>query len=187
MAGRTAVSNRGRGRDGGFQVPSSLPRPSSAIWSPASGSRWSRPSASSFLRLFSFWLQRHCSRATAKIRTCKALCSGAYGAAIGTILGACILLGRIAIGDWLTLLIGAVSLAASFPLEGKQSLVHRSNRSSRAHCVSDPATGMGNDQITVLSPASHEAACSAGIEGGGHRSNARCGNTAPQYVPGAPL
>jgi len=27
---------------------------------------------------------------------------GAYGAAIGTILGACVLLGRIAIGDWLT-------------------------------------------------------------------------------------
>jgi chromate transporter len=35
---------------------------------------------------------------------------GAYGAAIGTILGACILLGRIAIGDWLTILIGLVSL-----------------------------------------------------------------------------
>ena len=39
---------------------------------------------------------------------------GAYGAAIGTILGACILLGRIAIGDWLTVLIGAVSLAVLF-------------------------------------------------------------------------
>ena len=39
---------------------------------------------------------------------------GAYGAAIGTILGACILLGRIAIGDWLTALIGAVSLAILF-------------------------------------------------------------------------
>jgi chromate transporter len=36
---------------------------------------------------------------------------GAYAAAIGTILGACILLGRIAIGDWLTALIGAASLA----------------------------------------------------------------------------
>jgi len=30
----------------------------------------------------------------------------AYAAAIGTILGACVLLGRIAIGDWLTVLIG---------------------------------------------------------------------------------
>lgn len=35
---------------------------------------------------------------------------GAYAAAIGTILGACILLGKIAIGDWLTALIAAVSL-----------------------------------------------------------------------------
>jgi chromate transporter len=34
---------------------------------------------------------------------------GTYGAAIGTILGACLLLGRIAIGDWLT---AAVALAA---------------------------------------------------------------------------
>ena len=36
---------------------------------------------------------------------------GAYGAAIGTILGACVLLGQIAIGDWLTALIAAASLA----------------------------------------------------------------------------
>src|SRR5229473_1063558 len=39
---------------------------------------------------------------------------GAYAAAIGTILGACILLGRIAVGDWLTALIGLVSLAVLF-------------------------------------------------------------------------
>jgi chromate transporter len=39
---------------------------------------------------------------------------GAYGAAIGTILGACILLGKIAIGDWLTILIGLVSLIVLF-------------------------------------------------------------------------
>ena len=39
---------------------------------------------------------------------------GAYAAAIGTILGASVLLGRIAIGDWLTLLIGVVSLALLF-------------------------------------------------------------------------
>ena len=39
---------------------------------------------------------------------------GAYAAAIGTILGACILLGRIAIGDWLTVGIGIVSLAVLF-------------------------------------------------------------------------
>ena len=39
---------------------------------------------------------------------------GAFGAAIGTILGACVLLGRIAIGDWLTALIGLASLAVLF-------------------------------------------------------------------------
>src|SRR5207248_1833286 len=39
---------------------------------------------------------------------------GAYAAAIGTILGACVLLGRIAIGDWLTALVALGSLAALF-------------------------------------------------------------------------
>jgi chromate transporter len=39
---------------------------------------------------------------------------GAYAAAIGTILGACVLLGKIAIGDWLTALIGLVSLVVLF-------------------------------------------------------------------------
>jgi chromate transporter len=39
---------------------------------------------------------------------------GAYAAAIGTILGACVLLGRIAIGDWVTIAIGVVSLAILF-------------------------------------------------------------------------
>lgn len=39
---------------------------------------------------------------------------GAYGAAIGTILGASVLLGRIAIGDWLTVLIAIVSLGVLF-------------------------------------------------------------------------
>src|SRR5262252_4290672 len=39
---------------------------------------------------------------------------GAYAAAIGTILGACVLLGKIAIGDWLTVLIAAGSLGVLF-------------------------------------------------------------------------
>ena len=39
---------------------------------------------------------------------------GAYAAAIGTILGACVLLGKIAIGDWLTALIALGSLALLF-------------------------------------------------------------------------
>jgi chromate transporter len=40
----------------------------------------------------------------------KGFVKGAYAAAIGTILGACVLLGKIAIGDWLTALIAVVSL-----------------------------------------------------------------------------
>ena len=39
---------------------------------------------------------------------------GAYAAAIGTILGACFLLGKIAIGDWLTAAIGVLALGALF-------------------------------------------------------------------------
>ena len=39
---------------------------------------------------------------------------GAYGAAIGTILGACVLLSKIAIGDWLTVLIAICSLVVLF-------------------------------------------------------------------------
>jgi chromate transporter len=39
---------------------------------------------------------------------------GAYAAAIGTILGASVLLARIAIGDWLTILIGLASLVVLF-------------------------------------------------------------------------
>jgi chromate transporter len=39
---------------------------------------------------------------------------GAYAAAIGTILGACVLLGKVAIGDWLTVAIGVVSLGVLF-------------------------------------------------------------------------
>jgi len=39
---------------------------------------------------------------------------GAYAAAIGTILGACVLLGRIAIGDWLTALVALGSLIVLF-------------------------------------------------------------------------
>src|SRR5262244_1706110 len=39
---------------------------------------------------------------------------GAFAAAIGTILGACVLLGRIAIGDWLTALVALASLVVLF-------------------------------------------------------------------------
>jgi chromate transporter len=54
-------------------------------------------------------LARH--RANANVQ---GFVKGAYAAAIGTILGACILLGRIAIGDWVTALICLASLAILF-------------------------------------------------------------------------
>jgi len=44
----------------------------------------------------------------------KGFVKGAYAAAIGTILGAAVLLGKIAIGDWLTILIAAASLVVLF-------------------------------------------------------------------------
>jgi chromate transporter len=47
-------------------------------------------------------------------RNVQGFVKGAYAAAIGTILGACVLLGRIAIGDWLTILIALVALVALF-------------------------------------------------------------------------
>jgi chromate transporter len=47
-------------------------------------------------------------------RSVQGFVKGAYAAAIGTILGACVLLGRIAIGDWLTVLIGLTALVTLF-------------------------------------------------------------------------
>jgi chromate transporter len=46
--------------------------------------------------------------------TVQGFIKGAYAAAIGTILGACILLARIAIGDWLTALVALTSLLVLF-------------------------------------------------------------------------
>src|SRR5215813_9854924 len=47
-------------------------------------------------------------------RNVQGFVKGAYAAAIGTILGACVLLGKIAIGDWLTVLVALLSLAVLF-------------------------------------------------------------------------
>jgi chromate transporter len=47
-------------------------------------------------------------------RNLQGFIKGAYAAAIGTILGACVLLGRIAIGDAFTTVIGLASLVALF-------------------------------------------------------------------------
>ncbi|WP_143199702.1 chromate efflux transporter [Bradyrhizobium sp. NAS80.1] len=72
---------------------------------------------------------------------------GAYAAAIGTILGACVLLGKIAIGDWLTVAVGVVSLAVLFRLEGQQSGADCRNCSRGTYRLSAAAAGVGNGQI----------------------------------------
>jgi chromate transporter len=56
-------------------------------------------------------------------RNVQGFVKGAYAAAIGTILGASVLLGRIAIGDWLTALIGLASLAVLFRWKVSNSLL----------------------------------------------------------------
>jgi chromate transporter len=48
---------------------------------------------------------------------------GAYAAAIGTILGACVLLGKIAIGDWLTALVALGSLVVLFRWKASNPLL----------------------------------------------------------------
>ncbi len=53
----------------------------------------------------------------------KGFLRGAFAAAIGTILGASVLLGRIAVGDWLTALIGLVSLAVLFRWKASNPLL----------------------------------------------------------------
>ena len=47
-------------------------------------------------------------------RNVQGFVKGAYAAAIGTILGAAVLLGKIAIGDWLTALVALGSLGVLF-------------------------------------------------------------------------
>jgi len=47
----------------------------------------------------------------------------AYATAIDTILGACVMLGRIAIGDWLTVLVALVSLVVLFRWKVSNPLV----------------------------------------------------------------
>jgi chromate transporter len=60
------------------------------------------------------WLRRRSSPVTGANSNVQGFVKGAYAAAIGTILGACVLLGRIAIGDWLTALVGLASLGVLF-------------------------------------------------------------------------
>ncbi len=71
---------------------------------------------------------------------------GAYAAAIGTILGACVLLGKIAIGDWLTALVALGSLVV-VPLEGQQSPARGRHGDHRAHRVPTAQAGMGLREV----------------------------------------
>ena len=72
---------------------------------------------------------------------------GAYAAAIGTILGACILLGRIAIGDWLTALIGLVSLAILFRWKVSNPLLIAATAAVGLIALSAAAADLGHGQI----------------------------------------
>ena len=75
---------------------------------------------------------------------------GAYAAAIGTILGACILLGKIAIGDWLTALIARRVARRPVPLEGQQSPADCGDRGRRPDRLPIAAAGVGDDQVTAV-------------------------------------
>ena len=79
---------------------------------------------------------------------------GAYAAAIGTILGACVLLGKIAIGDWLTALIGLGVARRPVPLEGQQSAADRGDRRDRPDRLSAAAAGLGHGHQVVGKPLS---------------------------------
>ena len=84
---------------------------------------------------------------------------GAYAAAIGTILGACILLGRIAIGDWLTALIGVVSLAILFRWKVNNPLLDRRDRGDRSRRVPAAAADLGHAQVAPGRGGKRFAAC----------------------------
>ncbi|HKV44715.1 MAG TPA: chromate transporter [bacterium] len=68
---------------------------------------------------------------------------GAYAAAIGAILGAGVLLGRIAIEDWLTALIGVMGMVALGPLEGQQSAVGGHHRGDWVDRIPTAQTHVG--------------------------------------------
>jgi hypothetical protein len=68
---------------------------------------------------------------------------GAYAAAIGTILGACVLLGRIAVGDWLTALVGLASLGVPVPPESQQPCADRRDGPHRIDRVPAAEADMG--------------------------------------------
>lgn len=62
-------------------------------------------------------------------------------------VGASILLGRIAIGDWLTVLMGVASLAVLFRWKVSNPLPIARNRGGWPHRIPAAATGLGHGQI----------------------------------------
>jgi chromate transporter len=72
---------------------------------------------------------------------------GAYGAAIGTILGACFLLGRIAIGDWLTLTDRRRFAGDPVSLEGEQSAADSRHGGHWSGRISVAATRLGDAEV----------------------------------------
>jgi chromate transporter len=81
------------------------------------GGFWGSVAATVGIFLPSFILVLLAAPVLARYRTnpnVQGFVKGAYGAAIGTILGASVLLGRVAIGDWFTALIGIAALVILF-------------------------------------------------------------------------
>jgi chromate transporter len=72
---------------------------------------------------------------------------GAYAAAIGTILGACVLLGRIAIGDLAHGPGGPGELDRAVPVEGQQSRVGGGHGDHRTDRVSALAARVGVREV----------------------------------------
>ena len=83
---------------------------------------------------------------------------GAYGAAIGTILGACVLLGRIAIGDWLTALVGLASLAV-FSWKVSNPMLIAAAAVSRIDRLSASSADLGDGEIERQSGCGDAMAC----------------------------
>ena len=73
---------------------------------------------------------------------------GAYAAAIGTILGACILLGKIAIGDLAHRARGTRQSRCPVPLQGQQPTADRCDSGDRSHCLPSAAARLGLCQVT---------------------------------------
>ena len=84
-------------------------------------------------------------------RNVQGFIKGAYAAAIGTILGACVLLGRIAIGDWFTIVLALDGAGRPVSLEGQQSASDGRHGSGGPDCISLTASGLGHGAVSRVS------------------------------------